>query len=95
MKKTDGSIELQVQDQGIGIDEKDMPHIFDRFYRADDSRSKIATSGYGLGLSIAKKIVDIHHGEIYAQSVPNKGSIFTIRLPSKHTRSVPKLLFFS
>lgn len=95
MKKTDGSIELQVQDQGIGIDEKDIPHIFDRFYRADDSRSKIAASGYGLGLSIAKKIVDFHHGEIYAQSIPNKGSTFTVRLPSKYTRIVPKLSFFS
>lgn len=69
---------LSVKDHGIGIDDKDIPHIFDRFYRADQSRSKVDVGGYGLGLSIAKKIIDQHHGHITVRSIPNKGAIFTV-----------------
>lgn len=72
---------LAVTDQGQGIKASDLPHIFDRFYRADSSRSKEKVSGYGLGLSIAKKIVDLHQGTIEAKSTPGKGSTFTVRLP--------------
>lgn len=72
---------VTVSDNGIGIDEKDMPHIFDRFYRADLSRSKANVAGYGLGLSIAKKVVDIHNGKIQVTSKPNKGTTFTVILP--------------
>lgn len=79
-KQTDHHIEVAVKDAGIGIDEKDIPHIFDRFYRADKSRSK--TPGYGLGLSIAKKIVETHKGTISVHS-SKKGTIFTVLLPSK------------
>lgn len=84
-KKTDGSILITVSDQGLGISEKDLPHIFDRFWRADLARSKDETSGFGLGLSIAKKIVEAHRGDITVESKLGKGSTFTVRLPVKQT----------
>jgi two-component system sensor histidine kinase CiaH len=71
---------IDVTDQGIGIDKEDLPRIFDRFYRADPSRSKV-TDGLGLGLSIAKKIVDMHKGTISVKSKPNTGTTFTVHLP--------------
>lgn len=83
-EKTDGSILISVSDYGIGINEKDLPHIFDRFWRADFARSKDRAVGYGLGLSIAKKIVESHRGKISVESTPGKGSVFTVRLPVKH-----------
>ena len=83
-KKTDGSILLEVKDQGFGVDEKDLPHLFDRFYRADKSRTKMDVSGYGLGLSIAKQIIDKHGGTISVESEVNKGTTFFIHLPIKH-----------
>ena len=72
---------IRVKDNGIGISERDLPHIFDRFYQADQSRSKLSSGGSGLGLSIAKRIVKLHGGSIKADSVINKGSTFTVRLP--------------
>jgi len=75
-------ISLTIIDQGVGISNEDLHHIFDRFYRADTSRTKNQTDGYGLGLSIAEKIVTIHGGKIKAVSEVGKGSIFTIFLPS-------------
>jgi signal transduction histidine kinase len=75
------TVTIAVIDQGHGIKASDLPHIFDRFYRADPSRSKERTNGYGLGLSIAKKIVDVHGGTIDAKSVLDKGSTFFVRLP--------------
>lgn len=72
---------LVVKDNGIGIDKKDLPYIFDRFYRADDSRGKSQANGHGLGLSIAKKIVDLHDGTISVESKPGKGSTFSVKLP--------------
>jgi signal transduction histidine kinase len=80
-KKSDGHIIISVADQGIGIDEKDIPHLFDRFYRADKSRTKTDVPGYGLGLSIAKQIVTRHDGTIRVTSALNKGTTFTIELP--------------
>ena len=65
----------------MGIDKKDLPHIFDRFYRADQARSKNNTDGYGLGLSIAQKSVELHKGTIAVSSQKNVGSSFIIRLP--------------
>jgi two-component system, OmpR family, sensor histidine kinase CiaH len=76
--KKDNKIEIVVSDQGIGIDDKDLPHIFDRFFRAEKSRSKKNISGYGLGLSIAKKIVEMHKGTIDVKSEKDKGTTFTI-----------------
>jgi signal transduction histidine kinase len=69
---------LKVKDTGIGISGKDIPHIFDRFYRADISRSKENSDGYGLGLSIAKSIVDAHNASIKVQSKFGKGTTFTV-----------------
>lgn len=77
--KTDGHVLIKIKDQGIGIKACDLPHIFDRFYRADHSRSKEKVNGYGLGLSIAKNIVDLHGGTISANSKPGKGSEFVLK----------------
>lgn len=80
-KKTKGYVIVCVKDRGIGISESDLPHIFERFFRADSARSKAGAGGYGLGLSIAKKIVDEHNGNIEVQSDGESGSSFIIRLP--------------
>lgn len=72
---------VHIADQGIGIEEKDLPHIFDRFYRTDWSRAKINIAGYGLGLSIAKKIVDNHKGYIKVKSRVDKGTVFSLYFP--------------
>jgi two-component system, OmpR family, sensor histidine kinase CiaH len=76
----DGRVNISVSDEGVGIDEKDLPHVFDRFYRAEKSRSKKEVLGYGLGLSIAKKIVEMHKGAIDVKSEKNKGTTFTVIL---------------
>jgi len=72
------SLILTVQDEGVGMDEDAVKNAFTRFYRAEESRS---TAGYGLGLSIAKKITEAHHGKIAIESVLGKGSTFTVTLP--------------
>ena len=77
----DGHGYLSVRDEGIGIDADDLPRIFDRFYRADQARTKPGADGYGIGLSIARKIVDQHHGRITVSSTPGNGSTFVIELP--------------
>lgn len=82
-EKIDHSIKVHIADQGIGIDEKDIPHIFDRFFRVDASRSKNQVAGYGLGLSIAKKIIEEHKGSVVVKSTTGKGTTFTIQLPIK------------
>lgn len=74
---------LSVHDHGMGIKATELPHIFERFYRADSARSKQQVQGYGLGLAIAKDIVTLHGGTIGVQSRPGEGSVFTIQLP-KH-----------
>lgn len=71
---------VKVQDTGIGISEKDLPHIFERFYRADQARSS-KTGGVGVGLSIVHKIIEAHKGQIEVESTLGVGSTFTIRLP--------------
>ncbi len=83
--KKDGSATLSVADQGQGIIATDLPHVFDRFYRADSSRSNSQTDGYGLGLAIAKKIVKTHGGHIEVKSTLGQGSVFTIHLPITKT----------
>jgi two-component system sensor histidine kinase CiaH len=72
---------LSVTDQGQGIKATDMAHIFERFYRADSSRSRHHVEGYGLGLSIAQKIIQAHGGTLEAHSQPGEGSTFTLRIP--------------
>ncbi len=71
---------VSVKDSGVGIKASDLPHIFDRFYRADSSRAKIKANGYGLGLSLAKQIVNLHGGKIHAKSTQGKGSEFFVEL---------------
>lgn len=73
---------LEIKDNGIGILKKDQPYIFDRFYRADTSRFKQKRDGFGLGLSLVKKIVKTHNGSIKVKSEVDKGTAFTITLPT-------------
>jgi two-component system sensor histidine kinase SenX3 len=79
--RADGDIvEIAVSDQGIGIAEADRERIFERFYRADEARSR-RTGGTGLGLSIVKHAIQRHGGEVLLWSRPGRGSTFTVRLP--------------
>lgn len=79
-KRVADTVEILVADQGIGIGEADRERIFERFYRADEARSR-ATGGSGLGLSIVKHAVTRHGGNVRVWSAPGKGSTFTISLP--------------
>jgi two-component system sensor histidine kinase CiaH len=84
--KVDGAhkgkhVVFRVSDEGPGVNADDIPHIFDRFYRADKSRNQMQTEGYGIGLALAKKIIDQHGGEISVVSTEGKGATFSIKLP--------------
>jgi signal transduction histidine kinase len=68
---------FRIQDSGIGIPSQDIPHIFERFYRADKTRTR-KHGGFGLGLAIAKWIADAHAAEIRVESIPGQGSVFTV-----------------
>jgi signal transduction histidine kinase len=74
------SVMIEIQDTGIGIQPSEIGLIFDRFYRSDRAR-KTDIGGVGLGLSLARKIVEVHDGTIEAESTPGQGSIFRITLP--------------
>jgi len=74
-------VQVEVSDTGEGIDAQDLPHIFERFYRGEKSRSR-ATGGAGLGLAIAKGIVEAHGGQIGVESRPAEGTRFTFTLPA-------------
>lgn len=80
-KNTKHSVLVSIVDTGIGIDGKDIPNLFNRFYRSDKVRSKENIGGYGLGLSIAKKIVDQHKGFIKIESKLKKGTTVVVDLP--------------
>ena len=80
---------VTVTDEGVGIKASQLPHLFERFYRADASRAKTQVNGYGLGLAIAKGIVDAHSGTIEVTSTPGKGSSFTVKLPLSHHDELP------
>ena len=80
-ERREGLVEIVVKDEGIGIPEDALPHIFERFYRVDTVRDR---SGTGLGLSIVRWIVDAHIGSIHVESQPGSGTTFRIRLPEKH-----------
>jgi len=77
-EEEEGWAVIKVADTGIGISSEHLPHIFERFYTVDSSRS---ANGTGLGLSIARQIVEKHGGKIEIQSEPNRGTTFTVRLP--------------
>lgn len=81
-KKSGKQACIIVKDNGVGIKSSELPHIFERFYRSDSSRSKNKVQGFGLGLAIAKNIVELNDGSIRAQSKEGKGSTFTIKLPT-------------
>lgn len=87
--KVDGEVvEIAVTDQGIGISDSDRERIFERFYRADEARSR-RTGGTGLGLSIVKHATQRHGGEVRLWSRPGHGSTFTMRLPAVDVDSLP------
>jgi histidine kinase len=75
-------LQISVRDTGLGIPAAHLPHIFDRFYRADKSRSRRAGGGSGIGLTIARALVEAHGGRIWAESAGDgEGSTFTFTLP--------------
>jgi signal transduction histidine kinase len=77
----EGGVSLSVRDSGEGIPEAALAHIFDRFYRADQSRAR-DQGGSGLGLTIARSLVEAHGGRITAANAPEGGAVFTIELPA-------------
>jgi len=81
-RAVDEMIEIQTQDTGIGIPAEALPRIFERFYKVDHSRAQGKTRSTGLGLAIAKHIVEAHGGKIWAESVEGKGSTFYFTLPT-------------
>ncbi len=89
-KPGDGGVEISVTDQGIGIPERDLERIFERFYRVDPARSR-ATGGTGLGLAIVKHVTAAHGGRVTVRSVEGAGSTFTLWLPlrSEHDGTNP------
>ena len=82
--QSDGRVTLTVADTGIGIAAGDLPHIFDRFWRADSARTRTGERpGAGLGLAICKWIAEAHGGTIEVQSRPGRGTTFTVTLPKE------------
>ena len=81
-RRDNGQVHIAVQDTGVGISPEHLPHIFDRFYRADKSRSRRAGGGSGIGLTIARALVEAHGGRIWAESAgEGQGSTFSFTLP--------------
>jgi len=80
LKSENDNIIIEVKDNGIGISEKDLPFIFERFYRSDESRDK-NTGGAGIGLTIVKAIVEAHKGTINVKSILGEGSTFILTFP--------------
>jgi signal transduction histidine kinase len=78
----DGAVHIEVRDSGPGIPDEHLPHVFDRFYKADASRAGTRIrSGSGLGLSIVRAIVENHQGHVAAGNAPGGGAVFTVMLP--------------
>ncbi|WP_276351494.1 sensor histidine kinase [Cohnella caldifontis] len=87
-REGDGRIEIAIEDNGTGIAEEDLPHIFERFYKKDKSRHS-SSGGSGLGLAISREIVELHGGTIGAENRPDGGAAFRIRLPRHDSGSAP------
>lgn len=83
-------VDITVSDTGCGISEYDLEHVFDRLYQVGGSGDDSMGAGLGLGLSIAQEIVELHDGQLTAESVVGEGSTFTVRLPSVQTDEVKK-----
>lgn len=81
LQRDAGRAVVRVSDTGIGISEADQAHIFERFYKADRSRTRSDTGGSGLGLSIVQKIVEMHRGSVAVSSQPGFGATFSVELP--------------
>lgn len=79
-KQTSDTAQIIIKDEGIGIPEKDIPYIFDRFYRVESARDRIR-GGSGIGLTIVKRFIEAHKGSIKVVSEENTGTTFTITLP--------------
>ena len=79
--RENGSVEVEVRDTGVGIPAEHLPRLFERFYRVDTSRSRDDAGGTGIGLAIARSVVEAHGGQIHAESEPGRGSTFTFELP--------------
>jgi two-component system sensor histidine kinase SenX3 len=90
LKVLDKLAEVAISDQGIGIPEKDLERIFERFYRVDPARSRL-TGGTGLGLSIVKHIANNHGGDVSLWSVEGAGSTFTLRFPLISQENIDRL----
>jgi signal transduction histidine kinase len=88
LRQADGVAKVQVRDHGPGIPPHVLPHVFDRFYRVDDERS--AREGLGLGLFIARELVNAHEGQIEVESTMGSGATFTVRLPLLATSESPE-----
>jgi two-component system phosphate regulon sensor histidine kinase PhoR len=80
----DGEIQIRFKDEGMGIAQKHLPRLFERFYRVDKARSR-KLGGTGLGLAIVKHITQAHGGSVSVESELGKGSTFTLHLPIKNT----------
>jgi signal transduction histidine kinase len=89
---TTQNIVVKVIDTGAGIPSEDLPHVFERFFQADKSRSKIS-GGLGLGLAISREIINAHNGKIEVDSELRRGTTFTITLPAQiHNPQPTRLL---
>ena len=82
------SVRIDVADQGIGIPAEELQRIFDEFYQAEEGR-RSRRGGTGLGLSLTRNFVELHHGTIEVQSTPGQGSCFTLYLPVDFGEAVP------
>jgi signal transduction histidine kinase len=84
-----GAVEVRVSDTGVGIPERHLPMLFERFYRVDTARSR-NDGGTGIGLAIARSVIEAHGGRIWAESTPGEGSVFAFELPVARTNEEKK-----